>query len=64
MVRFDDEVIPNFGRFTKFIHAENIGEITSLLNKAHYAIERNANPKILLLNLSFKMYRLLNMPKG
>ena len=64
MVRFDDEVIPNFSRFTRFIHSENIGEISDLLNKAYYAVERNANPKILLLNLSFKMNRLLNMPKG
>lgn len=60
LVRFDDDVIPNFSRFTKFIHAGNIAEITDLLNKAHYAIERNANAKILLLDLSFKMNRLLN----
>lgn len=62
LVRFDDEVIPNFSKFTKFIHAGNIEEISILLNKAHYAIERNANPKILLLDLSFKMNRLLNQP--
>ena len=61
MVRFDDNVIPNFSRFTKFIHAGNISDISKLLNDAHYAVERNANPRILLLNLSFKMNRLLNM---
>jgi DNA polymerase III subunit delta' len=60
MVRFDDEVIPNFSRFTRFIHSGNVAEITDLLNKAYYAIERNANAKILLLDLSFKMNRLLN----
>ncbi|HZI54471.1 MAG TPA: hypothetical protein VFD56_12230, partial [Chitinophagaceae bacterium] len=63
LVRFDDEVIPNFGKFTRFIHASNIGAINNLLNKAHYAVERNANPKILLLDLSFKMNRLLNQSK-
>jgi DNA polymerase III subunit delta' len=60
MVRFDDHVIPNFSRFTRFIHAGNIEGITALLNKAHFAVERNANPRILLLDLSFKMNRLLN----
>lgn len=64
MVRFDDEVIPNFSRFTRFIHENNIGEISKLLNRAHYAIERNANAKILFLDLSFKMNKLLNIPRG
>jgi DNA polymerase III subunit delta' len=63
LTRFDDSVIPNFSRFSKFIHQGNIGEITGLLNRAHYAVERNANPRILLLDLSFKMNRLLNMKK-
>jgi DNA polymerase-3 subunit delta' len=62
IIRFNDDVIPNFSRFSKFIHSGNIHEITLLLNKAHYAIERNANPRILLLDLSFKMNRLLNQP--
>jgi len=61
--KFDDDVIPNFSKFTKFIHAANIGEISALLNKGYYAVERNANPKILLLDLSFKMNRLLNKPR-
>ncbi|MBL0341039.1 MAG: hypothetical protein IPP71_09010 [Bacteroidetes bacterium] len=64
MVRFDDEVIPNFSRFTRFIHSGNISGINDVLNKAHYAVERNANAKILLLDLSFKMNRLLNVNKG
>ena len=61
--RFDDEIIPNFSRFSKFIHSGNIHEIIILLNRAHYAVERNANARILLLDLSFKMNRLLNMKK-
>lgn len=61
LARFDDTVIPNFSKFSRFIHQGNIAEITSLLNKAHYQIERNANPRILLLDLSFKMNRLLNL---
>lgn len=61
LVRFDDTVIPNFSRFSKFIHQGNIHEISRLLNKACYAVERNANPRILLLDLSFQLNRLLNM---
>lgn len=63
LARFDDSVIPNFSKFSRFIHQGNIAEITSLLNKAHYQIERNANPRILLLDLSFKMNRLLNLKR-
>ena len=63
LAKFDDDVIPNFSKFTRFIHSSNIGEIAGLLDKAHYAVERNANPKILLLDLSFKMHRLLNKPR-
>ncbi len=60
LVRFDEDVIPGFSKFARFIHSENVAEITDLLNKAYYAVERNANPKILLLALSFKLHSLLN----
>jgi DNA polymerase-3 subunit delta' len=63
LARFDDTVIPNFSKFSRFIHEGNIVEITSLLNKAHYQVERNANPRILLLDLSFKIHRLLNLKR-
>ena len=63
LARYDDSVIPNFSKFSRFIHQGNIAEIASLLNKAHYQVERNANPRILLLNLSFKMNRLLNLKR-
>lgn len=58
--RFDDDVIPGFSKFTRFINQNNIIEINELFNKAYYEIERNANAKILLLDLSFKMNKLLN----
>jgi hypothetical protein len=64
LVKFDDEVMPNFGRFTRFIHSGNIEEINGLINRAHYAVERNANARILLLDLSFKMNRQLNKPRN
>ncbi len=61
LVRFDNEVITNFDRFAPFIHENNAEELMLLFNKAHYAIERNANPKILFLDLSFKISKLLKV---
>jgi len=60
MVRFDDSVIPGFSKFSRFIHSGNVEAIMELLGKASYAVERNANPRILLLDLSFKLNVLLN----
>jgi DNA polymerase III subunit delta' len=60
IARFDDEIIPNFSKFSKFIHPGNISSITHLLNRACYSVERNANPRILFLDLSLKLHRLLN----
>jgi DNA polymerase-3 subunit delta' len=56
---YTDHIIPNFSKFSRFIHAENIGELEALLNNAYYHIERNANPRILFLHLSFQVHHLL-----
>jgi DNA polymerase-3 subunit delta' len=47
-------------KFSPFIHADNCIEIMEELNIAQLHIERNANPKILFLDLSFKIARLLH----
>ena len=47
-------------KFAPFIHAENCMEIMEELNMAQLHIERNANPKILFLDTSFKVARLLH----
>lgn len=47
-------------KFAPFIHAENCIEIIEELNMAQLHIERNANPKILFLDTSFKIARLLH----
>ena len=47
-------------KFAPFIHAENCMEIISELNMAQLHIERNANPKIVFLDTSFKIARLLH----
>ncbi len=46
--------------FAPFIHGKNIIEIDNELNDAIYHIERNGNAKIILLDLSIKLTRLLH----
>lgn len=50
-------------KFSPFIHGSNVERFTEELNKAHYHMERNANPKILFMDLAFKFNELLNVPK-
>lgn len=47
-------------KFAPFIHSGNILEISNELNDAIYHIERNGNAKIILLDLSIKLTRLLH----
>jgi DNA polymerase-3 subunit delta' len=60
LVRFDDDVIPNFSKFSKFIHAGNAPTLQRIVSQGHFAVGRNANAKILFLDLSFKISRLIN----
>jgi len=47
--------------FAPFIHGNNISDIDKELNDAIYHIERNGNSKIILLDLSIKLTRLLHI---
>ncbi len=47
-------------KFSPFIHSGNILEIEKEVNSALYHIERNGNAKIILLDLSIKLTRLLH----
>ena len=49
--------------FAPFVHAGNCVQFVDLLNTAHLNIERNANPKILFLDLSMKISELLKQKK-
>jgi DNA polymerase III subunit delta' len=51
-------------KFAPFIHASNIERFMEELNKAYYHTERNANVKILFMDLAFKFNELLNVPKA
>lgn len=61
MHRFTDEVFAGFTKFAPFIHQKNIQPFVKELSDASYHIERNANPKILFMDLTFKLARLLNI---
>ena len=46
-------------KFSPFINHLNIVGLNEVINQAYYHLERNANPKILLLDVSLKIYALL-----
>lgn len=48
-------------KFSPFIHAGNCLQFADVLNESIMHIERNAHPKILFLDLSFKFNELLNI---
>jgi DNA polymerase-3 subunit delta' len=53
-----------FENFAPFIDASNIAGISKEIELANYHIERNANPKIVLTDLSIKLTRLLHLKKA
>ncbi|APD06801.1 DNA-directed DNA polymerase [Flavobacteriaceae bacterium UJ101] len=50
----------NWEKFAPFIHGANIQDILEEMNTAFYHIERNANAKIVFLDLSIKITRFLH----
>ena len=48
-------------KFSKFINQRNYEKITTEFNDSFYYIERNANPKILFMDLLMKMNGLINL---
>jgi DNA polymerase-3 subunit delta' len=48
-------------KFSKFINHRNYEKITSEFNSSFYYIERNANPKILFMDLIMKTNELINL---
>ncbi|MBK8847410.1 MAG: hypothetical protein IPO27_13035 [Bacteroidetes bacterium] len=57
--RFNDEVFKNFSVFAPYITQNNIEGFTKELTSAYNQIERNANPKILFYDLTFKLASLI-----
>lgn len=61
LVKLEGEELDFVKKFAPFINGANCEQFTEEFNKAHYHIERNANPKILFFDLSFKINELLNL---
>ena len=64
LVRFDEDYFTGLGKFAPFILQTNVNGIVEELNKAYYHIERNANPKILFLDLSLKIHKLIRIAEA
>ena len=59
LVVLTDEQNAFLSKFSPFINSKNIVGLTEAFNEGHYHIERNANAKILFLDLSIKTFSLL-----
>jgi DNA polymerase-3 subunit delta' len=62
LVRLHGEELEFVKKFSRFIHAGNSERFTDEINKAAFSIERNAAPKMLFMDLSFRANELLNVP--
>jgi len=62
LVRLQGEELDFVKKFCRFIHAGNCERFIDELNKASASIERNAAPKMLFMDLSFRANELLNVP--
>ena len=59
LVVLTDQQNSFLSKFSPFINSNNIVGLTEEFNEAYYHIERNANAKILFLDLSLKTFSLL-----
>ncbi len=59
LVRLTDEEKKFVTNFSKFTHLQNAAQLSEELSRAYFEIERNAAPKILFLDLSFRMFGLV-----
>jgi DNA polymerase III subunit delta' len=61
LVRHSGEEKEFIEKFARFIHQRNYERLLEEFNTAYYHVERNANPKILFMDLVMKTNELLNM---
>lgn len=59
LIKLTDEELKFISNFSKFTHPQNVPVMAEELNKAYLEIERNAAPKIVFLDLSFRLYGLV-----
>lgn len=53
--RLTDEEFKIAKSLDKYINLDNLNELTELVNKKHYEIERNVNPKLVFMDMSMKL---------
>ncbi len=61
--KLNEQEIDFVQKFSPFIHSNNAQRFVEELNKAHFHMERNGNPKIIYMDLAFKFNELLNLAK-
>ena len=67
LVFLKEEELKFVEKFSELYTFEQLNEASDMLEKAHYAIERNGNPKILFLDLSLQLvllFKYQTFPKG
>lgn len=60
MVRLEGKDLESLRKFSPFVHVGNVEAFSKTLNDAIFHLERNANAKILFMDSSFSIHRLLN----
>lgn len=61
MVRLSEQDLSAYRKFAPFVNKSNVDDFVEEVNKAHFHLERNANPRILFTDLSFALHRLLKV---
>jgi DNA polymerase-3 subunit delta' len=64
LVRLTGEELGFVQKFAPFVHKANGERFIDELNTASQHIERNGSPKIIFMDLSFKLNEMLNVPKA
>jgi DNA polymerase-3 subunit delta' len=60
LTRVSEEEDHFLEKFARFISGNNVFDFMTSFNDAHYHIDRNANPKILFMNLCFNVMRYIH----
>nr|MBC7612496.1 hypothetical protein [Pseudopedobacter sp.] len=67
LIHLPEKELEFISKFSQILNLAKAEAISEELEKAHYHIERNANPKILFLDVSLKLVKILKfntLPKG
>lgn len=59
LIRLQGDELSFVANFSKVMDLERIEKITRLLNEGYYHLERNANPKIIFLDISLKIAHII-----